>query len=294
MRVGFLSTGGQSRIEFAKRHGFSCIELLADPLEAEFMPGHDGWQDKARCLKEEHASADIRISCIGAFYMNHMDPACATQGKQSVRNAILCAEEIRVPSVAGFAGRIDGRPIEESLPKFKEIWGEHARFAEGHGVKILFEGCGTPEPHGLENCFTGPEMYERCFNAVPSEALGMEYDPSHLVAILADPLPVIRSFGSKIWHVHAKGAKVDWDVVRKHGFFHSKAVEHCFPGFGDEKWGEIIKELRRAGYQGDLNIEGWHDAVFHDPKAGQEGPLLEDAGLIIAGNHLRQFCPAGF
>jgi sugar phosphate isomerase/epimerase len=64
--------------------------------------------------------------------------------------------------------------------------------------------------------------------------------------------------------VHAKGARVYWDTVRQYGIWYPGAIEHCHPGFGDEDWGQIIKELRRAGYHGDLNIEGWHDSVFRD------------------------------
>jgi hypothetical protein len=44
--------------------------------------------------------------------------------------------------------------------------------------------------------------------------------------------------------------------------------------------------LLRAGYDSDLNIEGWHDPVFCNHSAG---PKLEDAGLIIAKNTLERY-----
>jgi len=39
------------------------------------------------------------------------------------------------------------------------------------------------------------------------------------------------------------------------------------PDAGDwarSNWAEIIHALLRAGYDSDLNIEGWHDPVFRD------------------------------
>jgi sugar phosphate isomerase/epimerase len=310
MRIGFLSNYEKERIEFARKHGFGSVELTTSYAKTppEYMPGQDGWQNAADKMKADYDEAGIRISCIGGFYINFMDPAVTEVGAELVRNNILLAEYLHVPAVAGFAGRIEGRPLEESLPKFKDIWTEHAKFADDHGVRIAFECCPMGYFHtpcdGI-NCITGPDMYEKCFNSVESEALGLEWDPSHLIPVFADPIINIRKFGSRIYHVHAKGAKVYWDTVRQYGIWYRGAVEHCHPGFGDEDWGQIIKELRRAGYHGDLNIEGWHDSVFRDFEGKKPedivfgdwksgSPDLEDAGLIIALNHLKQWCPDGF
>ncbi|MHB1457946.1 MAG: sugar phosphate isomerase/epimerase family protein [Armatimonadota bacterium] len=309
MRIGFLSSYDKERIEFAKKNGFGSIELLTGYFSdaPDFMPGHDGWQAKADAMKADYDAADINISCIGAFYMNHMDPASEAQCKNVVKDAILLAEYLKIPVVAGFSGRIINTPLENSIPKFREIWGEHAKFADDHGIKIAFECCPMGEyhtPSGGINCITGPDMYEKCFNSVESTALGLEWDPSHLIPVFADPIINIRKFGKRIYHVHAKSAKVYWDLVRNYGIWYPNAIEHCHPGFGDDDWGQIIKELRRAGYHGDLNIEGWHDGVFRDTKGVQlddiiydksaVAPDLEDAGLIIAKNYLEQWCPKGY
>jgi len=41
--------------------------------------------------------------------------------------AILAFVSLGVSTIAGFAGRIVNQPLEESLPRFREIWSEHAR-----------------------------------------------------------------------------------------------------------------------------------------------------------------------
>jgi len=39
---------------------------------------------------------------------------------------------------------------------------------------------------------------------------------------------------------------------------------HRTPGFGDTDWTRLISELRRFGYRGSIDIEGWHDPVYRD------------------------------
>lgn len=290
MRIGFISGYSQERIGFMSKHGFGCVELAVGP-DADFLPGKDGWKDKAAGVKAAYDAAGIRISCLAGFYVNHMDadPAVAKRHAEHVRNVILLAEHIKVPVVGGFAGRIVNEDLEKSLPKFKEIWGEHARFAEGHGVKIAFEHCPMGQfhsPFGGINCVATPAMWEKCFDAVPSEVLGIEWDASHLMCQLIDPVLNVRQYGKRIYHIHAKDAKIYRDIMDRYGIYHPGAIEHCFVGLGDADWAAIVKELLRVGYKGDLNIEGWHDSVYRDH---ENGPKLEDAGLLVSLRHLSQF-----
>jgi sugar phosphate isomerase/epimerase len=288
MRIGFMMRFDKERIEFAKKVGFGSCELQVSP-DCDFFPGKDGWETKAKEVADYYKANDIRISCLAGFYVNHMDPAREEEYKKLVRNVIILAEKMGVPVVAGFSGRIVGKKLEESIPKFVEIWGEHAKFAEDHGVKIAFEHCPMGDFHlpvntGI-NFISTPKMWEIAFSEVKSEAIGLEWDPSHLICQFIDPIITIRDFGKRIYHIHAKDAHVNWDIVKKYGIWHYGAVEHCFPGLGDTDWRLCIKELYRVGYKNDLNIEGWHDAVYNDRVAKGK----EDEGLIIAFRYLSQF-----
>jgi sugar phosphate isomerase/epimerase len=110
----------------------------------------------------------------------------------------------------------------------------------------------------------------------------------------------IRKFGSKIFHVHAKDALINRHLLAEYGLCHPGVAEHRFPGLGQSNWAEIIHALVRAGYDSDLNIEGWHDPVFrdHTAAAGEEtsdplaGWKLEEAGLLIGRRTLEQYVPA--
>ncbi|MGB9677288.1 MAG: sugar phosphate isomerase/epimerase family protein, partial [Candidatus Ratteibacteria bacterium] len=140
MRIGFMMAFDKERIEFAKKIGFGSCELKVSPND-DFFPGKDGWETKAKEVADYYKEKDIRISCLAGFYVNHMDPEKEDEYKKLVRNVIILAEKMKVPVVAGFSGRIVGKPLEESIGKFKEIWSQHAKFAEDHGVKIAFEHC---------------------------------------------------------------------------------------------------------------------------------------------------------
>jgi sugar phosphate isomerase/epimerase len=97
---------------------------------------------------------------------------------------------------------------------------------------------------------------------------------------LIDPLPQIRAWADRIFHVHGKDATVRRDVIRQHGVIgRVPFAQMRTPGFGDSDWTRIISELRLAGYQGCIDIEGWHDPVYRGE--------LEMTGQVHALNHLK-------
>ncbi len=288
MRIGFMMRHDRERMEFAKKAGFRSVEFMVNP-DNEFWPGKPDWQQKARDAKGEFDSFGLRISCIASFYVNHLDGPDVEKNHKVVRDTIALAKEMGVRVVAGFAGRKLDAPLEESVPLFKDVWTGHAKAAEDNGIKIAFEHCPMGpynQPPGGMNCVATPWMWEACFDAVGSDALGLEWDPSHLVCMFIDPLQNLTRFGSRVYHVHAKDAKVHRFLLEREGIWARGVIEHCFAGLGDTDWGACIKELHRQGYTGDLNIEGWHDAVYRNHKDAKQ---MEDEGLINSLRHLEQF-----
>ena len=135
------------------------------------------------------------------------------------------------------------------------------------------------------NIAHNPDAWEMMFNEVPSKNLGLEWEPCHQLVYLIDPVPQIRKWADKIFHVHGKDATVRWDVIRENGIFgRYPFVQMRTPGFGDSDWTRIISELRLAGYRGAIDIEGWHDPVYRDE--------LEMSGQVRALNYLKD-CRGG-
>ena len=197
----------------------------------------------------------------------------------AIDNAHLFGADI----VAGFTGRLRGKSIADSIPRFKEVFGPLARRAADKGVRIAFENCdmgGTWES-GDWNIAHNPSAWELMFDAVSGDHVGLEWEPTHQMVSLIDPLPQLREWVGKVIHMHGKDATVLWDVVHRYGVHGPKQFAfHRTPGFGDTNWTEVISILRQAGYTGSIDIEGWHDPVY----SGE----LEMTGQVHGLNYLKR------
>ena len=115
--------------------------------------------------------------------------------------------------------------------------------------------------------------------------VGLEWEPCHQMVSLIDPMPQLRKYAKKIFHVHGKDATVMWDVVREHGVDGPKQFAyHRTPGFGDSNWTDIITVLRMNGFECSIDIEGYHDPVYNGK--------LEMTGQVRGLNYLKD-CRGG-
>jgi sugar phosphate isomerase/epimerase len=257
-------------------HGFESIEPFFWQVMNKDLPRLAGE------LKEAIGDKDVVIDTLGMFgnplQDQELDIATLEGWKALIDNAHLFGAR----TIAGFTGRIRGRPLEDSLPRFTAVWSELSRRAADKGVRLAFENCPMDGnwASGDWNIAHNPDAWELIFNAVPQDNLGLEWEPCHQLVYLIDPVPQIRKWAGKIFHVHGKDATVRWDVIREHGIFGKVPfVQMRTPGFGDSDWTRIVSELRLAGFTGTIDIEGWHDPVYRDE--------LEMTGQVLALNHLK-------
>jgi sugar phosphate isomerase/epimerase len=197
------------------------------------------------------------------------------------------AELFGTDIVCGFSGRLRGKSIPDLIPRFKEVFAPLARRAADRGIRIAFENCsmGGNWQSGDWNIAHNPSAWQLMFDAVPAANIGLEWEPCHQMVELIDPMPQLREWWQKIFHVHGKDATIHWDAVRRYGIGGAKPFAfHRTPGFGDSNWTEIISELRRHGYTGSIDIEGWHDPVYRDD--------LEMTGQVHGLNYLKR-CRGG-
>ena len=257
-------------------HGFESIEPFFWQVMNKDLPRLAGE------LKEAIGDKDVVIDTLGMFgnplQDQELDIATLEGWKALIDNAHLFGAR----TIAGFTGRIRGRPLEDSLPRFTAVWSELSRRAADKGVRLAFENCAMDGnwASGDWNIAHNPDAWELIFNAVPQDNLGLEWEPCHQLVYLIDPVPQIRKWAGKIFHVHGKDATVRWDVIREHGIFGKVPfVQMRTPGLGDSDWTRIVSELRLAGFTGTIDIEGWHDPVYRDE--------LEMTGQVLALNHLK-------
>ncbi len=279
MKLGLLMSYTKQELDLVKRLGFGSVEVQV-AIGSELDPAASS-EDKIRAAVDDIRGRGLEISAIG-HYRNNLDPDLGVR-KQNVEHLErlmgLC-EMAGVGTLCTFAGRIPDKDIPDNIPEFKEVFGPLAKKAEDKGLKIAFENC--PMFHyfpfrGVNIAYT-PRAWDLMFDAVPSDALGLEYDPSHLICLRIDYLWVVREYGSRIYHVHAKDAEeVDYNVVRN-GILEPGAFRHRMPGLGDVNWAKLVPMLVEYGYRGNLDIEGRHDPVYHGG--------TEEAGLLLAKRHL--------
>jgi len=121
------------------------------------------------------------------------------------------------------------------------------------------------------------------FKVIPSKALGLEFDPSHLVFQFIDYLDAARKFGSRIYHTHCKDTEILYDRLGYVGYTGEGWWRFRMPGLGDVDWKRLITTLQDVGYDYVLSIEH-EDPLYH----GEEGFRK---GLVVARRHLAQFLP---
>ena len=179
-------------------------------------------------------------------------------------------------------------PPQEVFTAMVESYGELAPTLEAHNAKIVIEGW--PGPGAL--CCT-PESYRAFFEACPSPAMGVNYDPSHLLRMGIDPLKFLDEFIGRVYHVHAKDTEFFGDERYEYGTeqkplfatlprFGGPFWRYTIPGHGVMRWRRAFEMLAKAGYEGCVCVE-LEDRFFNGAEE------TEKAGLL-ASRHFLENC----
>ena len=92
-------------------------------------------------LKGAIDGADIVIDTIGMFG-NPLESGDLDKATLAGWEALIdSAHHFGAKTIAGFTGRVRGKPLPDSLPRFKEVFGPLARRAADKGVRLAFENC---------------------------------------------------------------------------------------------------------------------------------------------------------
>ena len=125
------------------------------------------------------------------------------------------------------------------------------KLAEQHNVRIGIENCPMSftkdEWPGGKNLASSPAIWRRMYEALPSAAWGLNYDPSHMYLQQMDYLAPIRDFANRLYHVHAKDLHIDRAKLNEYGAFAFPNLYHRpkLPGLGDINWGAVFLGARR-------------------------------------------------
>lgn len=253
-------------LSWAKSTDFSAIDLGKDGdiagkevKAAGFRIGSVDLKEWSAMISPDKGKRASAVADNGAYVR-----ACAALGEV---NHFL----VMLPEQAG-------RPRLENFGFLVESFGALAPVLEESHARLVVEGW--PGPGAL--CCT-PEEFREFFKECPSAALGINYDPSHLVRMGIDPLRFLEEFSGRVFHVHGKDTELFPDALYAHGNLLPplKAKGHGFgeavwrytiPGHGVVGWSRVFKILKETGYRGCVSIE-LEDENFNGSEEGEKTGL---------------------
>jgi len=260
-------------IAWALANGIEVVDLAADPVNSAGPVVAAGL-------------------CIGSIDLpNNKGMISPDKGKRA--DAIAQnAESIRACAAYGamnhFVVMLPERPDlprKESFGYMVASFAELVPVLEANHARLVIEGW--PGPGAL--CCT-PEADRAFFKELPSKALGLNYDPSHLVRQNIDPLAFLREFGDRVYHIHGKDTTFlaenwyEFGTEQPPTFarpvpFAGMAWRYTIPGHGVTRWVEVLRILVSKGYAGAISIE-LEDANFNGSEEGEKLGILQGARFL--------------
>jgi sugar phosphate isomerase/epimerase len=291
MQLGFVSAVFRDLplervLAFAAAEGYQCVEVMCSPASGPDRKfggvchlDVDGFTqsraDDVTALCEHHG---VSISALG-YYSNPLaaDAAEAERARLHLKKVIDAAPRLGLSIVNSFVGAHTRLPLDENFERFSKVWPDLVQYAEDRGVRIGIENCpmlfANTWPFGM-NLARTPAIWRRMFDIIPSMSFGLNYDPSHLVMQLIDPIVPIREFGERIFHTHAKDMRIDRDRLQDVGSLEPplQRATAKLPGLGDVDWGGWVGALADVHYNGAVCVEVEDDA-FTGTLEGRERSL---------------------
>ncbi len=275
MKLGFVSAilpdlSLEEVVKFASEEDFACVELMCWPKgKAErryagvtHLDVVDFKKDDAKKVEDLMGKAGVEISGLG-YYPNPLAPDESESAVyvEQIRKVIAAAGLLGVGVMNTFIGRDWTKSVDDNWPRFLAVWKPIIKFAEDQGVRVGIENCPMlftqDEWPGGKNLGTSPAIWRRMFDAIPSQNFGLNFDPSHFIWQQMDYIKPLWEFGKRIFHVHAKDARLDVNRLDEVGILATPLQFHTpkLPGFGDVNWGRLLSVLSDVGYDGPVCIE---------------------------------------
>jgi sugar phosphate isomerase/epimerase len=301
-KLGFVSailgdSTFEEVVDFASANNFSCVEMMCWPKgKAErryagitHVDVDDLDENRVNYLKDYLKKKNVAISGLG-YYPNPLDPDPQKSEAyiEHIKKVIKAANTLGVGVANTFIGRDHTKSIEENLRLYQDVWPSIVRVAEEQNVRIGIENCPmyftNDEWPGGKNLAISPAIWDKMFELIPSRALGLNYDPSHLVWMHMDHVQPIYTYKDRLYHIHLKDVKIYKEKLDRVGIMANPLEYHSpkIPGLGDVRWRDFFSALTTVKYRGPVCIEV-EDKSFEGSKEDIESSIL------ISRNFLSQF-----
>ncbi|MGH6923793.1 MAG: sugar phosphate isomerase/epimerase family protein [Propylenella sp.] len=296
MKIGMVtdSLGGlsfEAVLDAAAGLGLDCVEFAtgnwstAPHIDLDGLLASKPARDRFMAAVRDRGLTVSALTCNGNSL--HPGPSGAEHDKV-VRKTIELAPKLNIDHVVLMSG-CPGAPGDKYPnwitvawpPESTQVlewqwekvlipyWRKLVAFAGRKGVRHL-----CLELHGGQNVYnvsTLTRLRDAC-----GETVGVNFDPSHLMWMGADPIAAVEALGAAIFHVHAKDTRIDPRNAALDSRIETRpsvlASERSWNyvtlgyGHGDDFWRAFCLALRRAIYDGVLSIE--HEDMAMSPMEG--------------------------
>ena len=255
-----------------KKYAQTRVEILADHgLKVLAISNHLAGQLVCDPNNDTRSDMFAPKSCAGKA------EAKRKWAIQAMKDSAHAAKNIGVKVVNGFTGSsiwhmlysfppVSEAMIEDGFNYFARLWNPILDEFDKCGVKFALE------VHPTEIAFDIVTA-RRALKALKNRrAFGFNFDPSHLIWQMVDPVCFLKAFPDRIYHAHMKDAALTLDgtsgILASYLNFGTPGRGWDFRslGRGSVKFEEIIRTLNAIGYKGPLSVE-WEDAAM-DREAG--------------------------
>ncbi|MFA3916754.1 sugar phosphate isomerase/epimerase family protein [Ruegeria hyattellae] len=282
---------------WAGGNGFAALEVACWPASGGEKRRYAGTShidvdgltaDEGGDIKTALGEQGIEISGLG-YYPNplHADRDHREEVIGHLMKVITAASVMGIKVVNTFVGGDRSFSVDDNWARATEIFAPIIKHAQASGVRLCFENCpmifSQDEWPGGHNIAYSPKLWRRIFDEW-GDAVGMNFDPSHLIWQFIDQTRFIKEFGPHMAHVHAKDLMVDRDGLYDNGIM-SVGMGWQVPrlcGLGDVDWSNFFSGLYRAEYDGPIIIE-------HEDRLFEGTDEKVKRGFLLARDVLQPF-----
>jgi sugar phosphate isomerase/epimerase len=290
-RLGILGKYTEANVDFALQEGFNNM-ILAAGAGAQGLDTTKLTDEEIGGVKNHLSSKAMHVSALQVGG-NHIapDPADRERENSNFVKAIELAGKLGVPYIGTQSGKDTSKTFAAQVDEIVRVYHEkYFAACEQYKVRILWEPW-----QGGPNIATSPVGFEALFNAFKdSPYVGLQYDPSHLLWQMMDPIQTAKDFVDKIYDVHLKDTRIHWDIVRRGGIVpvdQARWWQFRIPGMGSINWPEFFGVLQSVGYEGAMSIEHEDDLYGALDNPGPDFSEPYKVGFRMAKRYLNQYVP---
>ena len=234
---------------------------------------------KLKAFQEELSKRGMRISALNTSCNPTWPSETGKQYAESMYDCATLAGKLGVKKLVAMAGLPAGSPEDTTpnwitstiswpdfmAPAYEYQWEVTIKFWSDFAAHC--KKCGI-EQIAIEE-FPGTMVWsvstlKKLRDAV-GPMIGINLDPSHMMALGADPIAAARALKGCIYHVHGKDARIERGAADIDGILEPRPVEetsertwnYVAVGCGKDLqwWKEFFSVVGMMGYNGDVSLE---------------------------------------